>query len=90
MKLKDLKKIEGSEIDFFYKGKYRPFILRAVQDTDTEICVNRECADGSFCEISYKGRIGDIRIDYNYPSKNDREEGFWTNKTNLVKLPNAT
>ena len=94
MEIQELKKIEGQKVEFFYRGKYRPFILQAVQDKEPCGCkvVSENCNKNHLINGKYQGDLNEIRLDYNYPKKSGafREEGFWTNKTNLVRLPNAT
>ena len=69
-----LKAHEGEFVEFFFRGKYRKFELVAVQ------------IDDNFVKGNYKGRIGDVRLDYAYPSKNREWDGFWTNKIENIKL----
>jgi hypothetical protein len=82
MSIDELKKHEGSKITFLYRGKPRPFILAAVQNEKPCECI-------AFCDHLIKGRFkgeeGEIRIEYNYPSKTSREwTGFWTGKLDNV------
>ena len=92
MELSELKKNEGQKIEFLYRGKYRPFILQAVQDKEPCDCeiLSKECNENHLIRGLYKSnKLGKIRIDYAYPKKNKnkfRHSGFWTSRINDVRV----
>lgn len=91
MTIDELKQYEGQEIEYLYRGKYRPFILKAVQNTPPNLSrsMTEEEKNKYFVEGKYQGDLGDFRINYNYGDPRKREwDGFWTNKLDRIRLIN--
>lgn len=75
--LNKLKEYEGKVIEYFYRGKYRQFLLIAVQTEEDVITIH----DGR----KYMGFVGEIRLDY-VDGKNRDWFGFWTKRIERVLL----
>ncbi len=88
MTLKQLKKIEGQTIEFLFRGKYRPFILEAVQDKEPCTCsvVSDEHKKNHLIKGCYQSYFGEVRLNYAYGDNTKREwDGFWTKKIELIR-----
>ena len=81
--LLELKKREGQEVLFEFRGKLRPFILRAVQDVECDCSYPKMQSCPHLINGKYLSDYGEVRLDYNYEGKREWE-GFWTNKLDKI------
>jgi len=89
MTIYDLKKYEDRRIKFFYRGKYRDFILAAVMDKEPCKCTfdSTEHKTKHLINGQYQSKFGDFRLNYVYGNNKKREwNGFWTNKIENIKI----
>ena len=71
--LAELKKLEGQDVEYLFRDKYRRMNMAAVQTDENRI---KGC---------YKGYVGEVRL--NYTDGKPREwDGFWTNKLDRIRI----
>jgi hypothetical protein len=78
MTLQTLKQHEGKRVFFKYRGRFRPFILQAVQDVQPDV--------QNLIRGQYLGNYGEARLDYDFPSKGREWAGFWTKRIENISL----
>ena len=89
MNISELKTLEGSKVEFLYRGKYRPFILVAVQNKMPCGCpiITKECVENHLIHGRYQGYLGEVFLQYDYEGVNKRHtNGFWTKRIKDIKL----
>lgn len=88
MTIQELKNHEGEVVEYFFRGKWRKYLLAAVQSEEPCGCkeVSEEHRRKHLIHGIYQGRKGDFRLNKIGPIKYASHDGTWVNKIERIRL----